>query len=263
MNTLEIATPVILPGEKEISINLPGGESVRGYFYESGSDPVGIYLHGFRSQCNGEKALRYARHAISRNRSWLRFDLRGHGISDGELKDQIISSGLTDLLSVIDSIVDRPLVLHGSSMGGWISVLAALRRKQRISAMMLIAPAFNFVQNTLSTLPLPVRQQWQQETYMTFPDAYGREPYSLRHDIMLDAEQYDVLGINITFDGPIHIVHGENDPIIPIANTNKFIRQARLPQLTFESVPNGDHRLTDHNPLIIRHIDMLWQELHQ
>lgn len=257
----DIAAPVILPGEKEICLSQPGGENIRGYYYDTGSGPVGIYLHGFRSDCNGEKALQIAQHAISMNRSWLRFDLRGHGISDGDLRDQVISSGLSDLLQVIDFVIDRPLVLHGSSMGGWISLLAALRRKPRINGMMLIAPAFNFVQNSLSALPEKIRQQWQADTYMSFPDAYGGEPYSLRYDIMQDAEQHDVLNADVSIDIPLHIVHGENDPIVPIINTEKFIRRALLPELTFESIPNGEHRLMDHLPLIISHIDRLWQEI--
>lgn len=257
----DFITPVILPGEKEFCLSQSDGENLRGYFYDTGTGPVGIYLHGFRSDCNGEKSLQIAAHAISMDRSWLRFDLRGHGISDGNLRDQIISSGLSDLLQVIDFVIDRPLILHGSSMGGWISLLATLRRKSRISGMMLIAPAFNFVQNNLSNLPEKIRQQWQSDTYMSFPDAYDGEPYSLRYDIMQDAEQYDVLNTDISIDIPIHIVHGENDPIIPIANTEKFIRRAVLPELIFERIPHGEHRLTDHLPLIIGHIDCIWQEI--
>ncbi len=259
----EIVTPLILPGEKEICLSQSDGENIRGYFYDTGNGPVGIYLHGFRSNSGGEKALTFARHAISMDRSWLRFDLRGHGRSDGNLKDQIISSGLSDLLRVIDWLTDRSLILHGSSMGAWISLLAAMRRKPRISGMMLIAPAFNFVQNRLSTLPEQTRHQWQAETYMSFSDAYGGEPYSLRYDIVQDAEQYDVMGIDISMDVPFHIVHGENDPIIPIAYTDKFVRHAQLPKLIFERIPGGDHRLTDHIPLIISHIDCIWQEIYK
>jgi len=256
-------TPVILPGEKEISFCQPNGEKIRGHFYDSGKGPVGIYLHGFRSHCNGEKAVDIAQHAINMERSWLRFDLRGHGLSDGELCDQVISSGLSDLLLVIDAITDRSLILHASSMGCWISLLAALRRRERISGMMLIAPAFNFVQNNLANLPKPVLEHWQAETYMSFPDAYGEEPYSLRYDIIDDAIPFDVLNSEVSLDIPVHIVHGENDPIIPIDNTEKFISQARLPKLVFERIPGGEHRLTDHIPLIINHIDRIWLELYQ
>ncbi len=263
LNMSEFVTPVILPGEKEIRLIQPDGESIRGYFYDTGNGPVGIYLHGFRSHCNGEKSLQFAQRAISMDRSWLRFDLRGHGRSDGDLKDQIISSGVSDLLRVIDWVIDRPLILHGSSMGGWISLLATMRRKPRISGMMLIAPAFNFVQHSLSTLPVQILQQWKAETYMSFPDAYGGEPYTLRYDIMQDAEQYDVMNTDISIDIPLHIVHGENDPIIPITYTDKFIRHAHLPGLIFERIPKGDHRLTDHIPLIISHIDCIWQEIYK
>jgi len=255
--------PVQLPGEQPFLLNAEDGQQIRGHFHDTGNGPVGIYLHGFRSHCNGEKAIEIARHAIASDRSWLRFDLRGHGLSDGELKEQIVSSGLDDLLQVLDSIAERPFILHGSSMGGWISVLAAVRRMQRISGMMLIAPAFNFVQNNLANLPEPVLQHWQAETYMSFPDAYGNEPYSLRYDIIKDAEQYDVMNSSIELDIPLHIVHGENDPIIPIRNTEKFLRHAKLENLDFERIPDGEHRLTDHIPLIISHIDSLWQEIYR
>jgi pimeloyl-ACP methyl ester carboxylesterase len=259
----EVIEPVILPGEQTFTLQTENGQQLRGCFHDTGKGPVGIYLHGFRSHCNGDKALEIARHAIKRNRSWLRFDLRGHGQSDGELKDQIISSGLDDLLLVLDSITDRTIILHGSSMGGWISLLAALQRKQSVAGMMLIAPAFNFVQNNLANLPGPVLKHWQLETYMSFPDAYGNEPYSLRYDIIKDAEPHDVLNTQIALDIPVHIVHGEKDPIIPIINTEKFIHRAQIPALIYETIPDGEHRLTDHIPLIIRHIDSLWRGIYR
>ena len=255
--------PVLLAGEQPLVLHAGSGQQLRGYFHDTGNGPVGIYLHGFRSHCNGEKALEIARHAIAMDRSWLRFDLRGHGQSDGALKDQVISSGLADLLLVLDSVAGRSFILHGSSMGGWISLLAALRRSQDISGMMLIAPAFNFVQNNLANLPEAVLKHWHAETYMSFPDAYGNEPYSLRYDIINDAIQYDVLNSQTVLDMPVHIVHGEKDPIIPIGNTDKFIRHAQIAKLVYEKIPDGEHRLTDHLPLIIRHIDSLWQEIYR
>ena len=266
MNTAskaEVIEPVILPGEQTFTLQTENGQQLRGCFHDTGKGPVGIYLHGFRSHCNGEKAIDIARHAIAMERSWLRFDLRGHGQSDGELKEQIMTSGLDDLLLVLDSIADRTFILHGSSMGGWISLLAALQRTQRVSGMMLIAPAFNFVQNNLANLPDHVLKQWRAETYMSFPDAYGNEPYSLRYDIIKDAEQHDVLNTQIELNIPIHIVHGENDPIIPISNTEKFIQRAQIPELIYETIPDGEHRLTDHIPLIIRHIDSLWRGIYR
>ena len=103
--------PLALPGEQSFSVVADGDQSVRGYFHDSGSGPVGVFLHGFRSHCNGEKSLAVARHAIDKGRSWARFDMRGHGIADGELAEQDISSALADLSAVLEFLPDRPLLL--------------------------------------------------------------------------------------------------------------------------------------------------------
>ena len=253
--------PILLPGEQQFSLEMDDGRRVRGYFRDTGSGPLGIYLHGFRSHCNGEKSLQIAEHAARLDRSWLRFDLRGHGLSDGELKEQTITHALEDLLRVIDRFGESSCVLHGSSMGAWISLLAALRRKS-VLGMMLIAPAFNYVQNTFASLPATVLREWQKSTYMSFPDAYGDEPYSLNYGILEDAMQYDVMHTDYQLDLPIHIVHGENDPVVPISNTKQFIQCTHLPQLVFEKIPGAEHRLTEHLPILISHIDQLWQEIY-
>jgi pimeloyl-ACP methyl ester carboxylesterase len=255
--------PVLLPGERGFSLDMEDDQRLRGYIRDTGNGPVGIYLHGFRSHCNGEKSQQLARHAARLNRSWLRFDLRGHGKSDGNPEEQTISSGLDDLLHVIDAFTDRPVILHGSSMGAWICLLAALRRETTVAGMMLIAPAFNFVQNVFSSLPEPVLQQWKSTTYMSFPDAYGEGTYSLKYGIIDDAKQYDVMNSEIQLDIPIHIVHGENDSIVPVNNTEKFIQHAQLSQLVFEKIPAAGHRLTDQLPLLMSHIDQLWQEIYR
>lgn len=249
----------LLPGETAFTLDMED-DLIRGYFSDSGEGPVGIYLHGFRSHSNGEKSLEIAQHAIAKGRSWLRFDLRGHGKSGGDLQDQTISSGLQDLLAVIDSMTDRPLILHGSSMGAWLCLLAALERRDQVTGLMLIAPAFNFIQHNFARLPGHILEKWRRDTYMSFPDAYSDEPYSVHFGIIKDAQQYDVINNHVQLDIPLHIVHGENDPIVPIAHTEKFIHRSDIPRLVFERIPQGEHRLTEFIPLIISHIDRVWQE---
>lgn len=260
MNTSTPIEPVLLPGEERFELTQADGDTVRGCIRDTGTGPIGIYVHGFRSHCNGDKALTFADDAARKHRSWLRFDMRGHGLSSGELVRQNISSGLQDLESVIAYTGNRPLILIGSSMGGWISVLAALRQPQRIVGMVLMAPAFNYVQKSLATLPEPVLAQWQREGRMTFPDAYDREPYTVEYQLIDDASQYDVLGTPIELDMPLHIIHGDADAIVPLSTTREFVDNAHARRLTLEVVPGGDHRLLDHIPLIITHIDQVWRE---
>lgn len=261
MNIPASIQTVPLPGENPFALTQPDGARLRGCFRDSGSDPVGIYVHGFRSDCNGEKALAFARHAHARGWSWLRFDIRGHGLSDGELVHQNISKGLADLLAVFEYTQGRPLVLMASSMGAWLSLLACLHEPARVRGMVLIAPAFNFVQEKFATLPADVLSTWQRNGRMSFPDDYGHEPYSVEFSTLADAEQYDVLGHPVEIDIPVHIIHGEKDAIVPLAIVNRFIDNVRADRLILDVVPGGDHRLTDHIPLITRHLDRVWQEI--
>jgi fermentation-respiration switch protein FrsA (DUF1100 family) len=95
---------------------------------------------------------------------------------------------------------------------------------------------------------------------MYFPDAYGNEPYAVDFAIIEDALQYDVLSIPVDLDIPLHIIHGEADIVIPLSNTHEFIDNVQSDRLVLETVPDGDHRLTDHIPLITSHLDRVWQE---
>jgi alpha-beta hydrolase superfamily lysophospholipase len=126
---------------------------------------------------------------------------------------------------------------------------------------MLIAPAFNFIQHNFSSLPGNILQQWKNDGYMSFPDAYGGDPYTLNYSLLEDAQLYDVMAPPISLNIPVHIVHGENDPIVPVENTEKFIQRAEIPRLDFERVAGAEHRLTEQLPLILGHIDRLWQEI--
>lgn len=263
MNMYETIEPVLLPGEHEFAISQPDGSQVRGYYHDTGSGPVGVFVHGFRSHCNGEKSMAFARHAREQGWSWLRYDARGHGLSDGKLENQYISDALEDMQAVFDFTADRPLVLLASSMGGWISLLAAQRASQRVLGMVLIAPAFNFIQQNFGSLPEDILSAWERDGHMIFPDAYGGEPYTVEFPIIKDALPYDVLESPVEIDVPLHIIHGEEDIVVPLASTQQFISNVQADDLVLEVVPGGDHRLTDHIPLITRHLDRVWQEIQQ
>jgi len=261
MNMYEPIEPVLLPGERSFELTQPDGSQVRGYFHDTGNGPVGVFVHGFRSQCNGEKSMAFARHAREQGWSWLRFDMRGHGLSDGALEKQYISDALADLQAVFSFTVERPLILLASSMGGWISLLAALRAPARVMGIVMIAPAFNFIQQNFGNLPADILAVWERNGTMNFPDAYGGEPYTVEFPIIEDARPYDVLASPVEIDMPLHIIHGDKDVVVPLASTQLFISNARADGLVLEVVPGGDHRLTDHIPLITRHLDRVWQEI--
>ena len=110
----------------------------------NGKNPGIIFVHGYNSNMNGEKALYIEKYAKQKKMSFLRFNCRGHGNSDGELEDFVISDWKNDLLDMIDNITKGPQIVVGSSMGGWLMMLVAKSRNSRISGLLGLAAAPDF-----------------------------------------------------------------------------------------------------------------------
>src|SRR5262245_45515342 len=107
----------------------------------AGRAPTVVWLGGFRSEMGGTKAQALADWAQRAGRDYLRFDYFGHGASEGRFENGTVSRWRADALAIIDALTNGPLVLVGSSMGGWLACLAAIARPARVKALALIAPA--------------------------------------------------------------------------------------------------------------------------
>ena len=128
-----------------------------------GRGPTVVWLGGFRSEMAGTKADALAAWARASGRDFLRFDYFGHGVSGGDFAEGTITRWRADALAVIDRLTEGPLVLIGSSMGGWLACLAALARPDRVKALVLIAPAADFTSALLEPSP-PLRGPRRPET---------------------------------------------------------------------------------------------------
>lgn len=234
------------------------GIRLQGYYHTVPSGPIGIFVHGFLSDCGGAKSRAFAEHARERGYAWLRFDQRGHGRSDGSVKHLRISRLLADLEVVLDYFAPRPIVLVGSSMGGWLSVLAAQARPQRVAGLLLIAPAFNFIRHHLAALPAADRTDWARTDAQRFASRYDSGAYELEYAAVADAEKFDVTRGKVELNCPTIVVHGEQDEAVPLAVSEEFLNQLRAPYREFHVVPRGDHRLSEAIPLLLTGVDALW-----
>ncbi|MGE0531467.1 MAG: alpha/beta fold hydrolase [Hyphomonadaceae bacterium] len=93
----------------------------------AGAEPTFVWLGGFKSDMAGTKAQTLADWANRSQQAFVRFDYSGHGRSGGAFENGSISRWLGDTLAVLDQLATGPLVLVGSSMGGWLALLAAGR----------------------------------------------------------------------------------------------------------------------------------------
>ena len=143
-----------------------------------GRSPTVVFLPGFRSDMTGDKATALAAFCAERGQAMLRFDYSGHGSSGGRFEDGTIGRWTDDALAVIDRLSRGKLVLVGSSMGGWIALLAACARPDRVAALIGIAAAPDFTETLMwEAMTFEERARLMRDGVLHVPSQYG-EPYS-------------------------------------------------------------------------------------
>jgi pimeloyl-ACP methyl ester carboxylesterase len=211
----------------------------------AGRGPTVVWLGGFHSEMTGTKGEALAAWAAERGRAYLRFDYFGHGQSEGRFEDGTISRWRGDALAVIDRLTAGPLVLVGSSMGGWLACLAALARPTRITGLVLIAPAADFTQALLAPrLPPEAHEALARDGRWTRPSEYDDEGYPITRALLEDGARWTILPGPVAIDVPVRILQGAQDPDVPWEHALQFARALRAPDVVFTLTGDGDHRLS-------------------
>ena len=203
-----------------------------------------VWLSGFKSDMTGTKVTVLEAWAKRQGHGFLAFDYSGHGVSEGAFEDGTISAWREDALAAIDGLTTGRLVLVGSSMGGWMALLSALARKDRIAGMVLIAPAPDFTQKLMWPEFSAEQQAEIMQNGMTLrPSDYG-EPYAITRDLIEDGEQWALLDTPIDLTMPIRILQGMQDPDVPWQHAFKLVEALASEDVVFALIKDGDHRLS-------------------
>jgi pimeloyl-ACP methyl ester carboxylesterase len=227
----------------------------------SGQGPTVVWLGGFASDMGGTKAQALAAWAKGAGRDFLQFDYFGHGQSGGDFRQGTITHWRQDALAVLDALTSGPLVLVGSSMGGWIACLAALSRRERVAAMVLVAPAADFTEKLIRPgLSKVARQAIADDGEWRRPSAYG-EAYPITQGLLEDGERWSILDAEIPITCPVRILHGAADPDVPWRHGLDLALALEGPDVTFTLVRDGDHRLSRDQDLarLIALVDDAWK----
>lgn len=214
----------------------------------AGRGPGLVWFGGFKSDMTGTKAEHLSRWATATGRAFLRFDYSGHGASDGRFEDGTISTWLADALAVFDRLTEGPQVLIGSSMGGWIAALLALRRPERIAGAVFIAPAPDFTEALLwDQLTGPERDQILRRGRLVEHSPYSPEPSIITRALIEDGRNHLILGGPIAIRAPVRIVQGMADPDVPWRHAVAFAERLEAENVEVILMKSGDHRLSkDH-----------------
>ena len=208
-----------------------------------------LWVGGFRSDMMSTKALALDALAARLGHPMIRFDYAAHGESPGRFEEMTLSDWLLDTLTVIDTLGDTPPVIVGSSMGGWITLLA-MRARHRLGkapakALVLIAPAVDFTQALLlPRLPESAHHDLATKGQWLLPSAYSHEPTPITRALIEDGAQNLLFGAPIRTYCPVHILQGMLDTDVPYEHALKLVEHLPSDPATLTLIKDGDHRLS-------------------
>jgi hypothetical protein len=211
---------------------------------EQGAGPTIVFLPGFRSDMTGDKATALAAFCVECGRAMLRFDYSGHGASGGRFEDGTIGRWTEDAIAVIDRESEGPLILVGSSMGGWIALLAALARPDRVAGLIGIAAAPDFTEALMwEAMTFAERATIMRDGVLHVPSQYGN-PYPITRALIEDGRSRLVLNAPIAISCSVRLLHGQQDPDVPWEMALRIAEQLDGVDVQITLVKDGDHRLS-------------------
>jgi pimeloyl-ACP methyl ester carboxylesterase len=215
------------------------------YHRTPGKSPGVVFLTGYKSDMSGQKAVRLEEFCRARGNAYIRFDYYGHGLSSGAFIDGTIGRWTGDTLAVLDHLTEGPQVLVGSSLGGWIMILAALQRPDRIAGLVGTAAAPDFTEDILVMLNDDQRAALERDGVVPVYSPYDPEPTPVTRQIIEEARQHLVMRDEIPLDCPVRLIHGMEDPDVPWQTSWQLAAHLRSRDVEITLVKAGDHRLSE------------------
>lgn len=211
------------------------------YHHTQGTGPTIVFLPGYASDMQGTKAVALESWARATGRAFLRFDYGGCGQSEGTFEDQTLAGWRDDVVAMLDQVATGPVVLVGSSLGGWLMLLAAKARPDRVLGLIGIAPAPDFTDWGFSTGD---KMTILTEGRLERANPYGPEPTVYTRGFFQSGEANRLMFGAIPFDGPVRLVQGQADPDVPWHRTVRLGEMIRSADVQTLLIKDGDHRLS-------------------
>jgi pimeloyl-ACP methyl ester carboxylesterase len=211
----------------------------------AGQGPCIVFLGGFRSDMQGTKALHLQAWALAQGRAFLRLDYSGHGQSSGAFEDGCIGDWAEDAAAVIAQRTEGPLVLVGSSMGGWIALLLARAMPDRVAGLVGIAAAPDFTEDSLWQSMTPAERTTLEATgRIERPSEYAEGPYVFTRRLIEDGRRHLVLRSPLHLPFPARFLQGTADADVPPSVALRLLDHATGPDIRLTLVKDADHRFS-------------------
>lgn len=214
--------------------------------------PYVIFVHGFMSNMNGAKAMHIEGYCRKKGYNFIRFDQFGSGSSSGEFLNQTITTQLAGLEAIITKIAMAPVVLVGSSMGGWLTLLASVKLPELVKAIVCLAPAPDFTENLVwNKLSDTQKELMQKQGYLNIPGKECDESTPVAYNFILDARNHLLLDKKIEINGPVHLIHGIEDKEVPYQVSAELLEKIISDRIVLKLIKDATHRLSQPEDLKI------------
>ena len=231
------------------------------YHFTPGKSPGVMFMTGFKSDMTGGKALALEDYCRRTGRAFLRFDYTGHGASSGRFEDGCIGDWAKDAVYALDRLTEGPMVLVGSSMGGWIMLLTALKRPERLAGLVGIAAAPDFTEDLIPAELTPEQLATiDREGKVDLPSPYDVEPTPITAKLLADGRNHLLLRAPLPIAVPVRLIHGMADPDVPWQTSLRIAEKVETGDVEIHFVKSGDHRLSEPSDLerLVRVVDSLF-----
>jgi pimeloyl-ACP methyl ester carboxylesterase len=215
------------------------------YRRRDGKSPCVVFLCGFNSDMTGTKAQALDAFCAAREHGFVRFDYFAHGDSSGDFAEATVGRFLADTLAVIDQLTKGKLILVGSSIGGWLMLLAALARPERVDALIGIAAAPDATEDLMwQRLSFELREDVITKGAVRVPSKYNEQGYLITRKLIEEAREHLVMRTPLAIDRPVRLLHGMMDPDVPYETSLALADCITGNDVQVTLVKDGDHRLS-------------------
>ena len=211
------------------------------YRHRTGAGPTTVFLPGYMSDMQGSKAIALDAWAEREGRALFRLDYSGCGESEGRFVDGTLDQWRDDALHLVDTLTSGPLILVGSSMGGWLMLLMALARPERIAALVGIAAAPDFTEWGYGEAD---KTRIRAEGILFEPSAYSDEPTPTTRAFWESGQRNRLLEGQIALGCPVRLLHGQQDPDVPWSIALRLAAALSGDDVRTILIKDGDHRLS-------------------
>jgi pimeloyl-ACP methyl ester carboxylesterase len=219
---------------------LPDGRRIA-FRRGAGAGPAIVFLPGYMSDMAGSKATALAQWAEAEGRECLLLDYSGCGESPGNFLQGTLTRWREEVVALVEAQVSGPVTLVGSSMGGWLMLLVARELGGRVAGLVGVAAAPDFTEWGYDA---EQKARLAAGTAVFEPNPYGPDPSPTYPDFWADGQALRQLDRGIPFDGPVRLLHGQDDADVPPAISLRLAAALRSGDVQVTLVKGGDHRLS-------------------